>query len=62
MLNGKVIGTWDFKETKSSIDMTISIFRSVKTKQENKLFKETDRMADFLCDKEKTTNVDIIYK
>ena len=62
MIDGRVIGTWSFKETKSCLDLSISMFRSIKRKQESRLFRETDRIADFLCEKDKTTNVEIVYR
>lgn len=62
MIDGRVIGIWNFKETRSCLDLSISLFRSIKQKQEDRLFRETDRIAGFLCEKNKTTNVEIVYR
>ncbi|KPK92646.1 hypothetical protein AMJ80_06455 [bacterium SM23_31] len=62
MVNGKIIGIWSFKDSKSSINLAINLFQKISAGTEDKLCMEIERIGDFIGGEDKTSNVEIIYK
>lgn len=62
MINGEIIGSWNFQDTKYSINLTVNLFQNINAATEDKLCMEIERIGDFIGGEDKTTNVKIIYR
>lgn len=61
LINGEVVGTWKFRETKSTIHLSINLFHNIHAKKETKLFRAIERTGEFLGGEEKSAQVEIRY-
>jgi len=61
LLNGAAAGTWTCRETQVKIEFSITLFRKLSAKLEDKMCMQIDCLGDFLGGEDKTTNVTINY-
>lgn len=62
MIDGKIIGNWNFNDSISSINLTVNLFQKINSGTEDKLCMEIERIGDFIGGEDKTSNVEIIYR
>jgi len=62
MINGKIVGNWNFKDSISSINLIVNLFQKINSGTEDKLCMEIERISDFIGGEDKTSNVEIIYR
>ena len=61
LLDGKIAGTWSSKVSKSSLKLSVSLFKHLNASEEDLMCKTIERIGDFLAGEDTKRNVELIY-
>jgi len=61
LMNGDIVGTWSSRESKSSLDLSVSLLKNLNASEEDLVCKTIDRIGDFLTGEDKIRNVELSY-